>query len=161
MADALSDEAKITIASAMNGLPDDVLAYVMAYTPVIYWCTVPCVSLWQCCSFLDNGVALPRALRCCDACRCQTPCRWLTLHNLRTRASRQLRLHRGNVFRVDVVSRGDCFAKSSKAPRATGFTCCFRFTTCPRCERCTPPGFPSPFNGDFVTSHVCLPLSDR
>ncbi|CAM9785928.1 unnamed protein product [Ectocarpus sp. 6 AP-2014] len=34
VADALSDEAKITIASAMNGLPEDILAYVMAYTPI-------------------------------------------------------------------------------------------------------------------------------
>ena len=32
MADALSDEAIKTIISAMNGLPDDVLSYVMAYT---------------------------------------------------------------------------------------------------------------------------------
>lgn len=35
-AEALGDEAKKTIAAAMNGLPDDVLAYVMAYTPASY-----------------------------------------------------------------------------------------------------------------------------
>ncbi|CAM9353419.1 unnamed protein product, partial [Hapterophycus canaliculatus] len=34
LAAALSDEAKKTIASAMNGLPDDVMKYVMAYTPI-------------------------------------------------------------------------------------------------------------------------------
>lgn len=34
IAAALSDEAKKTIASAMNGLPDDVMKYVMAYTAV-------------------------------------------------------------------------------------------------------------------------------
>lgn len=34
IAAALSDEAKKTIASAMNELPDDVMKYVMAYTPV-------------------------------------------------------------------------------------------------------------------------------
>lgn len=32
VADALSDESIKTIVSAMNGLPDDVLSYVMAYT---------------------------------------------------------------------------------------------------------------------------------
>lgn len=36
IADALTDEAIRTIISTMNGLPDDVMAYVMAYTPVWY-----------------------------------------------------------------------------------------------------------------------------
>lgn len=34
MADALTDESIKTIVSAMNDLPDDVMSYVMAYTPV-------------------------------------------------------------------------------------------------------------------------------
>lgn len=34
VSDSLSDEAKETIISAMNSLPDDVMSYVMAYTPV-------------------------------------------------------------------------------------------------------------------------------
>lgn len=37
LADALTDEAIKTIISAMNGLPDDVMSYVMAYTPVRNW----------------------------------------------------------------------------------------------------------------------------
>lgn len=32
VADALSDESIKTIVNAMNGLPDDVMSYVMAYT---------------------------------------------------------------------------------------------------------------------------------
>lgn len=34
--EALDDEAKKTIAAAMNKLPADVTAYVMAYTPASY-----------------------------------------------------------------------------------------------------------------------------
>lgn len=34
MADALTDGSINTIVSAMNDLPDDVMSYVMAYTPV-------------------------------------------------------------------------------------------------------------------------------
>lgn len=34
LADSLSVEAKDTILTAMNKLPDDIVAYVLAYTPV-------------------------------------------------------------------------------------------------------------------------------
>lgn len=34
MADALTDESIKTIVSAMNDLPEDVMSYVLAYTPV-------------------------------------------------------------------------------------------------------------------------------
>lgn len=36
VADSLSEAARKTIADAMNGLPDDVMAYVMAYTPASF-----------------------------------------------------------------------------------------------------------------------------
>lgn len=39
-AESLSEEAKKTIADAMNGLPDDVMAYVMAYTPASFFVVV-------------------------------------------------------------------------------------------------------------------------
>lgn len=78
VADALSDEAKITIASAMNGLPEDVLAYVMAYTPVIYWSTL-CVRVAA--GFLIHWCSLGTCvavLFLANACRCQTP--WSMAH---------------------------------------------------------------------------------